>query len=619
MARSWLIGNSSDCDVIVNRPAISGLHCRLTRDGEMIVLEDLRSTDGTFVNGGPIDVPTRVTPGDAITLGSSTPLPWPAEAIPPGWQILQIGRTPENDFAVNLPMVSGAHARLIWNEGTREAIIEDLGSANGTAVGSPDRKASRSVVGATDTVYLGTHPIPASDLLARLAPPRRPSLTFRGREMILGRDSTCDHVIPLPMVSSRHARLTRSGSLTLIEDLGSANGTSVNGQRIDRAVAVKPGDIIGLGTYLLELIVEDAGAPEIKTDVVLSEPSSGVLETRGRFAHTPILLGVLAVLLVAVVAWIALRQPPRQPAEVVRKSDGDRDTSSQTDQAPPAPDEIKKPDRVPPHLDEPKKEPPKKQEAPPEPTPIPILLPPPDHVADIYDVEHLTPEQESTLGRELNALILRYHPRVDPGPLLQRLRAAEKPLIARKSRTVRYTYTILDSDEVNAFSHPGGYIYLSWGLFALIASGEELQFVLAHEMAHLERKHALHGLGAPKDNGGKGEAGRPAAGTAQQLYRQIAAGYTEDQEFEADDRALAELIQLGRTRRECLAFLRKYKDYAAERDFANGHNPPRSAAAAPAQDVANHFGAHPAPWERLERLEATVDRPRPGPSPAAPR
>ena len=319
MTRSWVIGSSADCDVVVNRPGVSGHHCRLTRDGEAIVLEDLRSTNGTFVNGEPIDTPTRVTPGDAVALGASTPLPWPAEAIPPGWQILRIGRNPENDFPVDSPKVSGAHARLIWNEGTREAIIEDLGSSNGTAVGSPDRKASRSVVGATDTVYLGTHLIPASDLLARLAPPRRPSLTFRGREMTIGRDSTCDHVIPLPMVSSRHARLTRSGSLTLIEDLGSANGTSVNGQRIDRAVAVNAGDIIGLGTYLLELRVEDAEATDISTDVILLPPLPAATETQGRFVPIPVFVGVLAAFLIAIVLWVALRQQPRPPAEVVVK------------------------------------------------------------------------------------------------------------------------------------------------------------------------------------------------------------------------------------------------------------------------------------------------------------
>jgi pSer/pThr/pTyr-binding forkhead associated (FHA) protein len=203
-----------------------------------------------------------VTPGDVITLGPSTQLPWPAEAIPPGWQILRIGRGEENDFAVDLPMVSGSHARLIWNEPTRTAMLEDLGSSNGTAVGSPDRKVGRAVVDPADTVYLGTHPVPVSELLARLHPPRRPTLSLRGRELTIGRDPGCDQVIDLPMVSGRHARLTRSGNVTLIEDLGSRNGTSVNGQRIERAVVVKDGDLIGLGTCMLTLVVDEAAETE---------------------------------------------------------------------------------------------------------------------------------------------------------------------------------------------------------------------------------------------------------------------------------------------------------------------------------------------------------------------
>jgi pSer/pThr/pTyr-binding forkhead associated (FHA) protein len=257
MTRSWLIGSGADCDVVVNRPTVSGRHCRLTREDDGTVLEDLGSSNGTYVNGARIDSPTRVTPGDAVTLGQGTPMPWPPGGIPDGWAILRIGREPDNDFVVDLPTVSGSHARLIWDQAAGIATIEDLGSSNGTAIGAPERRIGRASLAATETVYLGSHQVPAAELLAQLAPARLPSLVFRGRPMSLGRDPTCDRVIDLPMVSGRHARLSRAGDQTLIEDLGSSNGTFVNGRRIDRALAVSPGDLIGLGSYTLKLAVED--------------------------------------------------------------------------------------------------------------------------------------------------------------------------------------------------------------------------------------------------------------------------------------------------------------------------------------------------------------------------
>ena len=230
---------------------------------------------------------------------------------------------------MNVPTVSGAHARLIWNEGTRVAIIEDLGSSNGTAVGSPDRKASRSVLASTDTVYLGTHPLPASDMLARLAPPRRPSADLPGTGVDHRPRPELRPVIELPMVSSRHARLTRSGSLTLIEDLGSANGTSVNGQRIDRAVAVKSGDIIGLGTYLLELRVEDPEVPATGTPEGLlsppTAPESGIAQPLADTQSHPwrIPAFLLAIVVVGLSAVFWRLRPGVPPAEDAAKPNRD--------------------------------------------------------------------------------------------------------------------------------------------------------------------------------------------------------------------------------------------------------------------------------------------------------
>jgi pSer/pThr/pTyr-binding forkhead associated (FHA) protein len=262
MARSWTIGSKSDCDLVVNLPKVSGHHCRLTRDDNGYVLEDLGSTNGTYLDGVRVVGSVRVKPGDAITLGLTVPMPWPSETPPPGSIVCRIGREPDNDFVVDQPVVSSYHARIIWEGKPGEALIEDLGSSNGTALGSPDRKITRSVLSATDTIYLGTHPVPAAEVLARIDRSGVPTLTFQGSSMVIGRDPDCDRVLDSPVVSGHHARVARSASRIVIEDLGSSNGTFVNGQRVNGTLAVKDGDLISLGSYTIVFNVGAAHAAD---------------------------------------------------------------------------------------------------------------------------------------------------------------------------------------------------------------------------------------------------------------------------------------------------------------------------------------------------------------------
>ena len=59
--------------------------------------------------------------------------------------------------------------------------------------------------------------------------------------MIVGRSRTCDIVIPSAKVSRQHASLTRTDADLYIEDLGSANGVWLNGEKVTR-VKINPGD-----------------------------------------------------------------------------------------------------------------------------------------------------------------------------------------------------------------------------------------------------------------------------------------------------------------------------------------------------------------------------------------
>jgi pSer/pThr/pTyr-binding forkhead associated (FHA) protein len=68
----------------------------------------------------------------------------------------------------------------------------------------------------------------------------------------LGRSRECDVMLDDPNVSRTHAELRPRGGSWVLTDLGSTNGSSVNGQRIDAPTVVKPGDEIELGTSVMK-------------------------------------------------------------------------------------------------------------------------------------------------------------------------------------------------------------------------------------------------------------------------------------------------------------------------------------------------------------------------------
>jgi hypothetical protein len=66
-------------------------------------------------------------------------------------------------------------------------------------------------------------------------------------EMTLGRAPSCAVQLDDPTVSSRHASLTRQGDVIVLDDLGSRNGTLLNGRLLKAPTALSPGDRLGIG------------------------------------------------------------------------------------------------------------------------------------------------------------------------------------------------------------------------------------------------------------------------------------------------------------------------------------------------------------------------------------
>lgn len=77
------------------------------------------------------------------------------------------------------------------------------------------------------------------------------------KQILIGRSSDLDMVLVEDMVSRKHARIAMQADQIWIEDLGSTNGTFVNGEKIKRA-RLKEGDRVLIGTSILKLIAGDA-------------------------------------------------------------------------------------------------------------------------------------------------------------------------------------------------------------------------------------------------------------------------------------------------------------------------------------------------------------------------
>jgi FHA domain/Domain of unknown function (DUF1707) len=89
-----------------------------------------------------------------------------------------------------------------------------------------------------------------ADLEAAWERPRIPVIalpTSAATSVAIGRASDCDCVLAEPTVSRRHAELRRDRNRWLLRDLGSRNGTRVNGMRVLEATEVHPGDRVALG------------------------------------------------------------------------------------------------------------------------------------------------------------------------------------------------------------------------------------------------------------------------------------------------------------------------------------------------------------------------------------
>jgi pSer/pThr/pTyr-binding forkhead associated (FHA) protein len=74
-------------------------------------------------------------------------------------------------------------------------------------------------------------------------------------QTVVGRHPDCDLIIEEPYVSSEHAQLTPTSGRWQVKDLGSTNGTYVNGRTVIQPEEIEPGDLIQFGRVKLEFVL----------------------------------------------------------------------------------------------------------------------------------------------------------------------------------------------------------------------------------------------------------------------------------------------------------------------------------------------------------------------------
>jgi len=101
-------------------------------------------------------------------------------------------------------------------------------------------------------------------------------------ELIVGRAAECDLALADPFLSRQHARLVRRGESVEVEDLGSSNGTRVNGEPVTARSPVRPGDVIQLSGTTVSLHAGAGGVAPRSTEQSIYLDASRLLAEQAR-------------------------------------------------------------------------------------------------------------------------------------------------------------------------------------------------------------------------------------------------------------------------------------------------------------------------------------------------
>lgn len=217
----------------------------------------------------------------------------------------------------------------------------------------------------------------------------------------------------------------------------------------------------------------------------------------------------------------------------------------------------------------------------------------------------MTTASEIQIGRAENPKVLAAFGGAYPDAALQRYVSEVGARVARQSERedLTYTFAVVNSPIVNALAIPGGYIYITRGMLALIDNEAELAGVLGHEVGHIAALHIAQQVGRRQALGlGLSVLGAVVqeplilrgTGLAATLYLR---SFSRQEEYEADMLGVRYTSGAGYDPRAMVQFLRTMKAYDDLQAKLTGRAPGSA-------DVFSFLATHPTAVDRFERAMA---------------
>ena len=213
----------------------------------------------------------------------------------------------------------------------------------------------------------------------------------------------------------------------------------------------------------------------------------------------------------------------------------------------------------------------------------------------------ISENEEIAIGRDIAANVAgRYGVVQDYG--LTRYVNLVGNTVARKSERpdLKYHFAVLDTDIVNAFACPGGYVFITRGTLDLIESESELAAVLAHEVAHVAKKHIVKEIEKTKLLMAGGRVAGDLINTGSQVFEAVTSlgtdilfkGLSRSDEYQADRFSLIYASGAGYEPIGLITFLEKLR--------LEGNMPG-------SEGVALLFSTHPKVDDRLTRASGIIN------------
>jgi pSer/pThr/pTyr-binding forkhead associated (FHA) protein len=230
-----LIGRARDNDVVIDNLSVSRHHAKLfLRDGQ-VILEDQGSENGCLVNGRSV-ARAVITDEDEVFVGKHQIVLRAPEAE----GVLEADEERPRAPARSASPWDDAHTYCVLDANPKPATREAPAPAlREEPAGSPAAARAEAYAGLI---------LQRAGKLERIVP-------VDGAAFVLGRAPECELVLDGAGVSRRHARIVREADRFLLEDLGSANGTLVNGTRTERC-RLEVGDELRIDEFQLTFVLE---------------------------------------------------------------------------------------------------------------------------------------------------------------------------------------------------------------------------------------------------------------------------------------------------------------------------------------------------------------------------